>query len=726
MLILVIFSLMVIEVSGQTNEPEVIVNDGRVTGVNIQAGQTYSESWNIKENDWYSINMDCQDCTATLSLEGDLVGSSTSSINGMASSDGIMDLSIESSINEVIDLSIIHHTNDNYQSIRPSPLEVVPTITGEICAKTSDCLDHSRGDLASIPNGEFTNSSFITGVIDSGQSEYFVINVSKGDTLELSLVHSSSDLFVEVYFQNQSEEELLIDNISSPSQLTTNHKLGPNYWNFDDDGRAVVKVESQSTNTVWVLQQNLFKTQELELLPANMESKVYGHNFKNVLIDVSSSERLSLNSPYSGVEVSSFQLMSGQWVESGSFTLQQDVISNLYVYPNVSAMRIEISAQVFLVEISVEDFSDLGQGLEAPSLAPIYLETDNSSWPTLDLEKSIHNGQFTLPIFDHSDVYKIEITGWEDSIHFVKFTVEGDIEDCEVELIEKNQETWENKETKVRTIASGDIQVALELDRGTHFLRISIINSSVYNNTWGENIDSKQYTITSQYELVDEGEEPWFPPDENAEKWGSIARWFMGGLFLIPGIIVLVLYKKNLNFANSLSNKKKRLEWLKSRLDEGIATPKQSRKFLKRALDSISTLEWNSACEIWGEYDIEHRTDGLAMVAWKLDERLSKDSASWPIIIGLNIIQGNWEMAALRLDAPEGEPWNITSVHPRFLSKGEEVFLDSMVEGNIVFITVEIEGSSKCVDVELNGRLDGEPFAARIPTTLWRNSDSEE
>lgn len=726
MLILVIFSLMIIEVSGQTNEPEVIVNDGRVTGVNILAGQTYSESWIIKENDWYSIDMDCQDCTATLSLEGNIVGSSTISINGMASSDGIMDLSIESSINEVIDLSIIHHTNDNYQSIRPSPLEVVPTITGEICEKTSDCLDHSRGDLASIPNGEFTNSSFITGVIDSGQSEYFVINVSKGDTLELSLVHSSSDLFVEVYFQNQSEEELLIDNISSPSQLTTNHKLGPNYWNFDDDGRAVVKVESQSTNTVWALQQNLFKTQELELLPANMESKVYGHNFKNVLIDVSSSERLSLNSPYSGVEVSSFQLMSGQWVESGSFTLQQDIISNLYVYPNVSAMRIEISAQVFLVEISVEDFSDLGQGLEAPSLAPIYLETDNSSWPTLDLEKSIHNGQFTLPIFDHSDVYKIEITGWEDSIHFVKFTVEGDIEDCEVELIEKNQETWENKETKVRTIASGDIQVALELDRGTHFLRISIINSSVYNNTWGENIDSKQYTITSQYELVDEGEEPWFPPDENAEKWGSIARWFMGGLFLIPGIIVLVLYKKNLNFANSLSNKKKRLEWLKSRLDEGIATPKQSRKFLKRALDSISTLEWNSACEIWGEYDIEHRTDGLAMVAWKLDERLSKDNASWPIIIGLNIIQGNWEMAALRLDAPEGEPWNITSVHPRFLSKGEEVFLDSMVEGNIVFITVEIEGSSKCVDVELNGRLDGEPFAARIPTTLWRNSDSEE
>ena len=83
-------------------------------------------------------------------------------------------------------------------------------------------------------------------------------------------------------------------------------------------------------------------------------------------------------------------------------------------------------------------------------------------------------------------------------------------------------------------------------------------------------------------------------------------------------------------------------------------------------------------------------------------------------------------MAALRMDAPEGQAWNITSVHPRFLSNGEEIFLDSMVSGNIVFVTVELEGSSKCVDIELNGRVDGEPFAARIPSTLWRNFDSEE
>tara|TARA_B100001996_G_scaffold215366_1_gene165532 strand:+ start:87 stop:2237 length:2151 start_codon:yes stop_codon:yes gene_type:complete len=715
-----------VQVSGQSNEPEVIVNDGRITGLNIENGQTYTDSWQIKENNWYSVNLDCQGCTGNLKLNGTLIDSSSNSMNGIASADGTMELTIESSIDEEIGLSIIHQTNDDFVSVRPSPAQIAPTISGEVCLDITVCIDYSRGNLASIPNGEFSSSSFITGVLDEGQSEYFAIDVSKGDTLELSLAHSSSDIMIEVYFQNQSEEKLLSNNITSPSQLIPNQVLGSSYWQFDDDGRALVKVESQSIDTIWALQQTIFKSQELYVLPTNVSSQVYGHNFNTMLIDVSDSKRLSLNSPYSGVDISSSQLMGGQWVQSDSFTLQQNIISNLYVYPNVSAIRIDISAEVFLVQLSVEDFSDFGQGVEAPSLPPIYLESDNSSWPTIDLEMNSQNGEFTLPIFDHSDVYKIEITGWEDSIHFVKFTIEGDIEDCEVELIQKNQETWEDKETKVRTFSSGDIQVALELERGTHFLRISIINSSIYNNSWGENVDSKQYSITSQYELVDEGEEPWFPPDENAEKWGSIARWFMGALFLVPGIIVLILHKKNLNFANSLSNKKKRLEWLKRSLDEGRTTPKQSRKFLRRALDSISTLEWKSACEIWGEYDVEHRTEGLAMVAWKLDERLSKNDSSWPIIIGINIIEGNWEMAALRMDAPEGQAWNITSVHPRFLSNGEEIFLDSMVSGNIVFVTVEIEGSSKCVDIELNGRVDGKPFAARIPSTLWRNSDSEE
>lgn len=725
-MLVLMLTVAILPVSGQQNSTEEIFIDGRLSSIELVSGELYSDSWQIKQNEWYSVEMDCESCTGTLYLDGSEIDSSGVSMNGMVSTDGIIELTIESSINEKIGLSIIHHTQDSFSSNRPSPSQSVDTISGIQCDEITECIDESRGSLASIPNGEFTNYSFITGTIDSGQAEYFAIEVSKGDTLEMSLFHSSSDINVEIYFQNDTDEALLQNSINSPSKLSVNQVMGPYYWQFEDTGRAIVKVESQSLNTIWAIQSTLFNYQENTVLPNEENLNVYGHNFRSVVMDVSKAENLVLKSPHSDVELSTYQLMDGNWVESNSFILIEDVVSNLYFYPNVSVVKIEISAQVFLLEISVEDYSDLNQDVEAPSLPPMFKETDNSSWPTIDLEANSNQGHFTLPIMDYSDVYKIEITGWEDSIHFVKFTIEGDIADCEVELIEKNQETWEDKETKIRTVSSGDIQVALELERGTHFLRISIINSSIYNNSWGEDVESKHYTITSQYELVDEGEEPWFPPDDNAKKWGSIARWFMGGLFLIPAIISLVIYRKNYQFANAISHKKKRLAWLKKRLDKGETTSKESRKFLKRALNSISTLEWDSACDIWGEYDIEHRTDGLAMAVWKLDERLSKDDTSWPIIVGLNIIEGNWEMAALRLDAPQGEAWSVTNVHPRFLSRGEEIFLDSMVAGNVVFLTIDIQGSSSCVDIELNGRVDGQPFAARIPNTLWRTIDSEE
>ena len=66
-----------------------------------------------------------------------------------------------------------------------------------------------------------------------------------------------------------------------------------------------------------------------------------------------------------------------------------------------------------------------------------------------------------------------------------------------------------------------------------------------------------------------------------------------------------------------------------------------------------------------GDTDISYRTDNVAIACWKLDERMAKSQDSWPIIIGIYVIDGNWEIAALRLDSPEGEVWGIESVTPR-------------------------------------------------------------
>ena len=727
--LLIVTSVLVsyLPLTSANDSVELIYTDGRISGIYIEEDQTFTESWSIKKDEWYSVIMDCQSCVGTISLDGTVIDTSSSDLTGQSTDDGTIQLTIESSLNEQIGLSIIHNVTDEYYSLRPSPNQQVSFVDSKVCTELDYCQNYSRGNINSIPNGELSSPSFIRGIIDSGQNEFFAINVSEGDTLELSLSHYSSNIRVEVFFQNLSSEVLLDGNLSQNNKMVANQQTQPKFWYFEDDGRAVVKVQSSTLNTVWSLQSTVFKSHDITTISELNSVDIYGHHEKIIIIEAETAERINLFSPLENITIDCFQLIDGNWSLSDNIDLQSNVKSKIYVYPNVEIIRLKITSVAFFIEVSSEDYSDTGQGIEAPSLTPIFKVTDNSSWPTINIDENSLSGQFTLPIFDYSDVYKFEITAWEDSIHFVKFTVEGDIADCEVELIEKNQETWENKETKVRTLSSGKIEVALEVERGTHFLRISIINSSTFNHSWGEEIDSKNYTISTYYELVDEGEEPWFPPDDNAKKWGELARWFMGLLFLVPALIVFVMYRKNSQFATSLLEKKMRLNWLKSRLDSGTTTPKEGRKFLRKALNSLSTLEWEEACQIWGEYDIQYRTEGVALVAWKLDERISEKTGSWPIIIGINILQGNWELAALRLDSPEGEAWNITNVHPKFLANGEEIFLDSMVEGNMTFLTIELEGNSKSVDIEINGRVDGKPYAARIPSTLWRQEiDSEE
>ena len=71
-LIIMMLSLAMLQVSGQTNEPEIIVSDSRVMGVNIENGQTYTDSWSIKEDEWFSVQMDCASCTIQFGIAGAL------------------------------------------------------------------------------------------------------------------------------------------------------------------------------------------------------------------------------------------------------------------------------------------------------------------------------------------------------------------------------------------------------------------------------------------------------------------------------------------------------------------------------------------------------------------------------------------------------------------------------------------------------------------------------
>ena len=683
-----------------------------------------NHQWNITAGQWYSIEILCETCTADLTLNEAILSEEARQFTGQVNTTGILELTIDNHNAQDMEVISLFAPNETFPTIRPSPGEIHPLVEIYDCHQTDSCIDKESSILATyLGTGNLNEEFYLNGLLDSEQSEFLGIDVEVGDNLELSIAYSSSDIDFELYFQDQINESYLGSILATST--TSNFLENPNvvFIPVTNSGRMIVKATSQNVNTLWSLK--IINHPPISSMMWNLseQNEIFGHTSKTVIIDTNDTTALIFHPTNIPTNYSYQCLVGGTWLSAGDGIMQPAKENWIFPLPNSSAIRVVFTGSVFHLAAQSDVFADGQSGYDAPSLPPMRISTDNSSWPTIDLTKPTIKGEFTTSIGDTSDVYKIEITAWEDSVHFVKFEIEGDIESLEIEMISKDLVDWSDIESKTKTIVNGKLQVAMEVPRGTHFFRISLIN---YTTTidWGNYTTPIDYTILTTYQLVDEGEEPWFPPDENAEKWGSIARWIFGFLFLTPAIYLLISVQKKKWFAERLKSKKQRLEWLKIQLDKGIS-PKQNRRLLAKSLEAIAILDWEEACETWGQADVVYRTENVAIVAWKLDQRIAKHNDSWPIMIGVYIIKGSWEISALRLDSPKGQAWEIDSVTPRFLFSGDEIFLDSMNAGNKTFVSVELSGTASSVDIELNGRMDGEPAASRVAQTLYRISEEE-
>jgi len=679
-----------------------------------------THEWDIVSGNWYSIQTNCLSCTSELFINDVMIQSEQINYSGQINENGKLRIVIDNPQAENFAISAIVDVTDNHPNTRPGPQTEIQLSSVYHCNEPDHCIDKQSPILAGLQSPNQTIQS-INGVLESQQKDHFGFAVTQGQTVELNLEHVNSDIEIKSYFQNETNEFEIVNNLTSHS--ISNSKANPNliYVNINEDGRLIISVSSETVDTIWSIGIIVYNQSQTSVIQLTEGTEILGHATKTIVIEMNDTTAINLQPNIFDVNYTYQSLVNSEWIFSGNGVLINDVDNFIFPLPGSTATMLTISANVFHIDLTSTGFDDINSGLEAPSLPPILASTNNSSWPALDVQGPNRIGEFTHSVGDSSDVYRIEIDAWEDSIHFVKIDIEGDINAFEIELIEKDQNDWSEVESKTKTITLGKLTVALELSRGTHFFRISMLNATT-NTAWGEYSEPTKYTIITTYELVDEGEEPWFPPDENAKKWGNIARWVMGILFLVPALYLVIAQTRKKNYAKEMSSKKQRLQWLKSRLDEGIS-PKQNRRELAKSLDAVATLDWDDACQTWGEADIYYRTENVAIACWRLDPRIAEDSESWPIIVGIYIVSGSWEIAALRLDSPEGQAWEIKSVTPRFLHGGYEVFLDTMLEGNKTFLSLELVGSANSVDIELNGRLNGEPFACRAAKTLYRDEE---
>ena len=189
------------------------------------------------------------------------------------------------------------------------------------------------------------------------------------------------------------------------------------------------------------------------------------------------------------------QLVSGSWISGEFQTLSSEQENVFYPYPNISAARFIVESEVHWIEIHVGTFDDINSGEEAPSYLPSSASTENSSWPLMPLQSGQLEGELTLSIHDTADVYRIEIEGWDESEHLVKILVEGaHLEVLQLELWSIEQETWVDEDARTVTLANGKIQTVLEMSHGTHFFRISLLDSANHTeHQWGEDVPSVPY-----------------------------------------------------------------------------------------------------------------------------------------------------------------------------------------------------------------------------------------
>lgn len=720
--LVLLFLLLAMPVDAQTNQ-SLQLDNGR-TVIDLTAGETRDVTFTVASEKAAILSWACSSCQLEVgdhddNLAVEVHGATMLSVK--ANQTDTLSLTLSTEVSQAVELILLDEINTTMDTQRPAPSATTDHTTPVVCTSANACLTATDHHLFTVPN---LNEAATSGVVEANAYHHVAFNTSSGDTLEWQWLATTEAVSVEMFHQTATSETLTDTELTAEASTVWSNStpLGA-HWAAPADGRFIARISTQAPVAFWAAHVVLHHHEPvLSLMESNLTvgTEIIGHGNTSAPFSWDETHELNVEAVHRSVVFSVDQLLNGAWVAGSPHTLQPGEPMKVYPYPDVSAGRMKMTgATAFMLEASTRSFADLG-GLEAPSYRPTNNATDNATWPVINLTEAT-SGELTLAVHDTTDTYRLVVDGWSESIHFVQFVVEGDVADLEMQLWDIDQNTGEVLATDITRPVGEQLRIGLQVGRGTHYLQLRFQDASEATpHLWGEEVASRTYTLRPAYTLIDEGDEPWFPPSEDAVFWGSVARWFMGLLFLLPAVYLFVHVKRSQAFAASVAAKKERLSWYISRLDSGESSPKQARIDMSKALRAVAELDWNEGLEAWGPKRLEHRTEDIALAIWSVDERLATKKQAWPVVVGVHVLNGTWDLAALRFDAPEGRGFEVVHAEPRFLFQGEEVFLDTMGPGHRAYLIVELSGPAQRVDVELNGRMDGQPFAARVPETLER------
>ena len=180
---------------------------------------------------------------------------------------------------------------------------------------------------------------------------------------------------------------------------------------------------------------------------------------------------------------------------------------------------------------------------------------------------------------------------------------------------------------------------------------------------------------------------------------------------LSPLMLVLFWNRKRIFYHNNISSEinfheREKLMRIRERISEQLSVKQKDIQMINSALIQLGESPWSSINEIWGEPELRHMTEQIEICAWKVSTEEKN------ILLGLKTFEQDWEISSIRFNYPEGSKLTIIDVTPNFISKGDEIFLDTLSKNSQLFISISLEGGPAKLALELSGLVENLPLAA--------------
>ena len=625
------------------------------------------------------------------------------------------DLSFESTVFGDSEWSIVED-GDALDNI-PSPgisVEQAPLDATWPCS-VSECESNA---LPLSANG----FNFIGSLDNSSDKDSIELTGQSGDVIVLNHILLPSEL--EIEFWLRTDDQLSLMNNVNPDSL------GRFYIEYPEGGELWLRLKQDSSSGFAAYQIHLIRYASMSETPTSLNEKCHGelpnpwaweYTFDN---DTDAWSCNPLNFPESESEIFTGWITEG---DSEGDALRFDAAPRMSIEINCTSEFNTVEFNVFIFQtdntpLNVGNSTIENSGCPESILTPEGTTSIEIRMMTEHLDKwSIQMHEW--PLGDAGGIGDAPDSMWEwggEVSRVIMFDetiyasmVSGDFVDVfSFEVLEENgsrlhleQDSSEPVHYQILVldqitgmIVNTSEGMQIDAPFGTHALRVERIGN--------------QGEIPYSFTLVNDGEssspvQPVFIDQSSLFKNYYI---FVGVFLLSPIAIVIFWNRRNLMGGASdiqfEQHERRRLSRLRERITEMLEPKTADKGVIESALHQLGDSPWTAVIEDWGEPIIRHNTVQVEICVWKVKQ----DAAT--MLIGVKVANSAWDMAAMRVHAPEGARVSISDVSPKHMFHDEEVFLDSLKAGSRTFLLLTLEGNPTSIGFQLSGLVDGEPLAA--------------